>query len=271
MKHLISKIKIFTDGISQKNVNAHAAASAFYMFMSLVPFLAIVTSIIPLTGLSQDTLFDAVERYLPLALQSIIETIINDIYFASGAVLPLSILGAVWLSSRAFSALIRGIEVIADAPKYSSYLRRGLTACIYTVGLIVIMIVVLALMVFGHEIYEFLSTEVPGISPALKLLIKLRFIVVFLLLSAVFLAIYIGTPGMKLRFAELIPGAAAAAGAWLLFTWLFSLYILYGGGFSTYGSLATIIISLLWMYWCMYIILLGAYLNVFIHNQKNDS
>lgn len=270
MKNIIAKIKVFTDGISRKNINAHAAASAFYMFLSLVPFIAIVTAIIPLTGLSQDTLLEIIDRYIPTALQSIIENVIGDIYFAPGAILPLSILIAIWLSSRAFSALIRGIEDIADAPKYSSFLRRSLTACIYTVGIIAVMIILLTLMVFGQEIYQFLSSTLPGISPALRLLIKLRFVVVFIVIAAVFLAIYIGSPGMKLRFAALIPGAAAAAGAWLLFTWLFSLFIVYGGGYSTYGSLAAIIISLLWMYWCMYIILIGAYINVFIQAKKYD-
>ena len=56
MKNIIAKIKVFTDGIGRKNINAHAAASAFYMFLSLVPFIAIVTAIIPLTGLSQDAI-----------------------------------------------------------------------------------------------------------------------------------------------------------------------------------------------------------------------
>ena len=68
----------------------------------------------------------------------------------------------------------------------------------------------------------------------------------------------------------LLPGAAGAAAAWLLFTWLFSLFIRCGGGFSTYGSLAAIIISLLWMYWCMYIILLGASVNEFIRERKQQ-
>lgn len=68
----------------------------------------------------------------------------------------------------------------------------------------------------------------------------------------------------------LIPrGSIAAAGAWLLFTWLFSLYIVYGGGYTTYGSLAAIIITLLWMYWCMYIILLGAYINMYIYRRRH--
>ena len=43
-----------------------------------------------------------------------------------------------------------------------------------------------------------------------------------------------------------------------------------GNSYSIYGSLAAIVISLLWMYWCMYIILLGAYLNVFISSEKQS-
>ena len=268
MKNIIAKIKVFTDGIGRKNINAHAAASAFYMFLSLVPFVALLTAIIPYTGLSQETLFDAIERYIPAALQAIIESVVDDIYFASGAVLPLSILLTIWLSSRAFSALIRGIEDIFHSPKYSTFLRRSLIACFYTIGMIAVAIVVLALMVFSKEIYDLINTHLPAISPALALLLKLRFVVAFLILAIVFLAIYKGVPGVKMKLAHLLPGAAGASAAWLLFTWLFSLFIRYAN-YSTYGSLATIVISLLWMYWCMYIILLGASVNQFIREAHD--
>lgn len=68
MKKFFNTINKFMTEISEDNINAHAAASAFYMFMSLVPFVALLTAIIPYTGLSQETLFDAVERYMPDAL-----------------------------------------------------------------------------------------------------------------------------------------------------------------------------------------------------------
>lgn len=270
MKKLVDIIKRFTFQISENNINAHAAASAFYMFLSLVPFVALLSAIVPLTGLSQDTLFSVIERYIPSALQSIIESVVIDIYFAPGAVLPLSVLLTIWLSSRAFSALIRGIEDIFDSPKYSSYIRRSITACVYTVGMIAVAIIILALMVFGKDIYVLISKYIPAASEGLRLLVKLRFLVAFVILSIVFLAIYKGIPGIKLRIITLIPGALGAAGIWLLFTWLFSLFIRFGTGFSTYGSLAAIVISLLWMYWCMYIILLGASVNQFIHNAREE-
>ncbi len=268
MKKIFNTLNNFMIEMSEDNVDAHAAASAFYMFMSLVPFVALLTAIIPYTGLSQDTLFDAIERYIPAALQAIIESVVDDIYFASGAVLPLSILLTIWLSSRAFSALIRGIEDIFRSPKYSSFLRRSLFACIYTVGMIAVAIAVLALMVFGKEIYYLIDSHLPAVSPALALLLKLRFLVAFLVLMLVFLAMYKGVPGVKIKLLHLLPGAAVASAAWLLFTWLFSLFIRYMN-YSTYGSLAAIVISLLWMYWCMYIILLGASVNEFIREARS--
>ena len=134
--------------------------------------------------------------------------------------------------------------------------------------MIAVAIVVLALMVFSKEIYDLINTHLPAISPALALLLKLRFVVAFLILAIVFLAIYKGVPGVKMKLAHLLPGAAGASAAWLLFTWLFSLFIRYAN-YSTYGSLATIVISLLWMYWCMYIILLGASVNQFIREAHD--
>ena len=65
MKKIFNTINKFMIEISEDNINAHAAASAFYMFLSLVPFVALLTAIIPYTGLSQETLFNAVERYMP--------------------------------------------------------------------------------------------------------------------------------------------------------------------------------------------------------------
>ena len=265
MKSIILNIKSFTDGVSKNNISAHAAASACSMFLSLVPFVALITTILPLTGLQQDKLFEIISRYIPSAMQALIDSTLTDIYSASDAVLPISVITTIWLSSRAFSSLIRGVEDIAESPRYSSYLKRSLLACLYTIGLISVMVILLFLLVFGHR----LST-LPLLSPFVRLIIELRFLVAAIILSLVFIAVYYWVPGMRLKITELLPGAATASAAWLLFTWMFSLYIVYSGGFSTYGNLAAIIITLLWMYWCMYIILLGAYLNMFIYRKRRD-
>lgn len=269
MKKLINEIKYFTDGVSAKNISAHSAACAFYMFVSLVPFVALAAAILPYTGLSQDSLLDFINSYIPSALSSIIENITYDIYFASGIILPITIVITVYLASRAFSSLIRGIENIYGVEKYTSYFNRVLRACLYTVGILAAMVIILLLNIFTSYIAELINDQLPFISPLIRLIIKLRFVFAAIILTVIFMMIYRWVPGRHMRFAEIFPGALAAALAWLLFTWLFSLLmILSGSRYDTYGSLATIVISLLWMYWCMYIILLGAYLNYYIQDRK---
>lgn len=202
MKSIILNIKSFTDGVSKNNISAHAAASAFYMFLSLVPFVALITTILPLTGLQQDKLFGIISRYIPSAMQALINSTLTDIYSASDAVLPISVITTIWLSSRAFSSLIRGVEDIAESPRYSSYLKRSLLACLYTIGLISVMVILLFLLVFGHR----LST-LPLLSPFVRLIIELRFLVAAIILSLVFIAVYYWVPGMRLKITELLPGA----------------------------------------------------------------
>ena len=80
MKKIIDSLKRFAGGLSANNINAHAAASAFYMFLSLVPFVALISAVIPYTGLRQEALLSAVSSYIPDALNSLIHGIVNDIY-----------------------------------------------------------------------------------------------------------------------------------------------------------------------------------------------
>lgn len=257
MKAILSKIRQFSSELSENNVSAHAAAGAFYMFLSLVPFLGLLTSIIPYTNAGRDYLLNTASKYIPGTLQEIIADIINDIFDASKAVLPISFLLTVWLSRKAFSAIIRGIEDISGCGNYSSYFKRNIRACIYALGIAMSLLAALSISFFGEKITFFSSAVV-----------KLRFLFAAIFLAGIFLLIYRWVPGMKLRFTALLPGALSAAVALLLFTWLYSEYILYGNSYSTYGHLAAIAVSLLWMYWCIYIILIGAQLNMFISGSE---
>ena len=60
---------------------------------------------------------------------------------------------------------------------------------------------------------------------------------------------------------SLAPGALAAAGGWSLLSLAFSAWMRLTGTVGTYGSLATVVVVMLWLYYCQYILLLGACLN----------
>ncbi len=69
-------------------------------------------------------------------------------------------------------------------------------------------------------------------------------------------------PNRKASFKSQLPGAILSAVSWYVFSFGLSIYVEYFNGFSTYGSLATIVLVMLWLYFCMYIPLLCAETNV---------
>lgn len=74
-------------------------------------------------------------------------------------------------------------------------------------------------------------------------------------------------PNKKLTFKSQIPGAAICAVAWYVFSFALSIYVDYFNGFSMYGSLTTIALIMLWLYFCMYIMMMSAEVNV-IFNES---
>ena len=70
-------------------------------------------------------------------------------------------------------------------------------------------------------------------------------------------------PNRRSRFLPSLPGAVFTAVLWQLFTHGFSLYVEHMAGRYTniYGSVYTVAIGLLWMYWCICILLFGGLIN----------
>ncbi len=258
----------FADGISRHAIDSYAAAGAFYMFLSLAPFFILVCTILPYTPLTAEMILIRARDIIPDGAIDLMETIVNDVYGASAAMLPLSLLATLWSAGKAFSAIIKGIEEINDLPKRSPYLLRRARASIYTILLLLAILASLMLMVYGERLQRFLVAHFPRTSEIFQFFVNLRFLIVMVVLSAVFLLIYKWVPMVKCRYRREFPGAVFAAVAWVLFSAIFSAYVSHGNPFSTYGSLATIAIAMLWMYYCMYIILLGNYLNRYLEDFR---
>ena len=64
-------------------------------------------------------------------------------------------------------------------------------------------------------------------------------------------------------------GAAFSAVGWMIVSWIFSVYLDIFKGFSSmYGSLTTIVLIMLWLYFCMYILLLGGEVNMILRDME---
>ena len=256
----------FSRQMSKKKINDFAASTAFFFFLSIVPLLIMICTIIPYTPLTEENLVEAVTEVLPDMVAPVAESLIGDIYDKSAGILSIAIITTLWSASKGVMALMRGLNAVNDVEEQRNFLVVRVIASFYTIVMLIVVILSLFVMVFGDQLVSLILYRVPRLRQVVSFAMNFRFLLVWAVLSILFAALYAYVPNKKLNFKEQIPGAVFAAVVWSIFSWGFSSYVTYGNSYGIYGSLAVIIIVLLWMYFCMYIIMIGAYLNQYFES-----
>ncbi|MBR3806769.1 MAG: YihY/virulence factor BrkB family protein [Lachnospiraceae bacterium] len=263
-KKIWAIITDFMNNIAKKNIGAYAASTAFFSFISTIPALVLVCYILPYTPLTQVDLLVAIQEIMPDTVLPMISQIVSEVYKEQTLAISVSTILLIWTAGKGMMALIQGLNVVNDEEEKRNYFVVRLVASLYTLGMIVAILVSLFLMVFGETIFEELKAYLillPYVSIAIEILINFRSLVVIGILTIVFTFIYWLVPNKKMRYKKQLPGALFAAVLWYVFSYVFSLYVDIFHGFSVYGSLTFVVVIMLWFYFCMYIILIGAQIN----------
>ena len=170
----------------------------------------------------------------------------------------MALIATIWSASKGVMALMRGLNAINGVQEKRNYFVVRVIASFYTLVMLIVVILSLFLMVFGDQLVTLTLHRIPQLQRVVSFAMNFRFLLVWAVLSVLFAAVYAYVPDKKLAFREQVPGAVFSSVVWSVFSWAFSYYVTYGNTYGIYGSLSIIIIVLLWMYFCMYIILIGA-------------
>lgn len=251
----------FSAQMKKQNISAHAASIAFFFFLSIVPMLMVLCMIIPYTPLTEENLTKTVADIIPDKVEPLVESLIAEVYDKSAGSLSIAVIATLWSAAKGVMALMHGLNAVNSVEEKRNYFVVRGVACLYTVVMLVVVILSLFLNVFGNQLVNLALHRIPQLQRLVAFIMNFRFLFVWAVLTLLFAAIYAYVPDDKLKFKEQIPGATFSAVVWSIFSWGFSIYVDYSNSYGIYGSLAIIIIILLWMYCCMYIIMVGAYLN----------
>ncbi len=258
-----------SERLKKKDLNTYAASTAFFFFLSVVPMLIMICTIIPYTPLTEENLVELVTDLLPDQIDPLAESLISDVYDRSAGILSIAILATVWSAAKGVMALMKGLNAVNDVVEERNYFLVRIIASFYTVVMLLVVILSLFVMVFGDQLVTLALHRVPQLQTLVSFIMNFRFLFVWAVLSVLFAAVYAYVPNKRLAFKEQLPGAVFSAVVWSIFSWAFSYYLTYGNTYGIYGNLSIIIIVLLWMYFCMYIIMLGAYLNRYFESVNN--
>ena len=246
--------------LKKQNISVYSASTAFFFFLSMVPFLIVLCTMIPYTPLTEENLVKAITDIMPDMVDPLIESLIAQVYQNFSTILPIAVLTTIWSAGKGMLALMRGLNVVDGVEEKRNYFVVRLVASFYTVIMLLIVLVSLLIMVFGNKLVNLILYRIPSLKTIVTLIMNLRFMFIWLILIVLFAAIYAYVPNKKQKFSEQLPGAVFTSVVWSIFSWGFSIYVELSD-FSIYGSLAIIIIIMLWMYFCMYIIMVGAFIN----------
>lgn len=259
----------FADIAGEAKLGVYASSGAFYLFLSIFPTAALLCSLLPLLPFTQEALLDYLSAVLPDFMQELLRSIIDGMYSYSAAAFSISVVLLLWSAGKAFIGIMRGLNRVYSGEDRSMLKLRGLSS-LYMLVFLAFMLVTLGLSLFQKTLLQSLVQRWPQSAGTVETLMKLRFFPGMLLLAAFFSLMYRFLPNAKLRYADQIPGALLAAALWMLLSWVFSLYLNRFGASSVYGSLATVAFSLMWIYWCISITLLGGCFNVWLGGKRGE-
>lgn len=268
-------IKGFTNRLKDDHISAFSAQAAFFLIMSIVPFLSLLLTLIKYLPISQTMLLDTVINVTPVPFEPLVTTILEELFAKSnGAILSVSVLVAIWSAAKGVLAIVRGLQAVYHVNESRNYFVLRFISAIYTVIFVTAIILTLLLLVFSNQIYYALKADFPTAADFISIFIKQKFLLALCLLTLFFLVVYKLVRRSNNSFISLIPGAVIAALSWIVFSYAFSVYIDKFSDFSyTYGSLTTIVLLMLWVYFCMYLLFIGAeinsYFEVFIEDSKH--
>ena len=262
------KIKEFIKKVQKDNVSGYAAQSAYYIILSFIPFVIILLTLIQYIGLDKENLYYIIKTIIPISMNETVLGIIQEVYSKSIGTISLSLLIAIWASSKGFYALYKGLQVVYENKNKTNYLSLKLRTILYTFGFSALIVLALVLMVFGKIIINFINEKFK-IFDFYTVIFILKDLLVIIGLFVFLLLVYKFVPKSKYKIKKQVPGAIIASIGWIIISKIFSVYLSLFKGFSImYGSLTTIILIMMWVYLCIYIILIGAEINNHIYKKN---
>jgi membrane protein len=256
------------DKVNSNHLAMLAAGVAFYAFLSLFPGLVALVS---LYGLIADPL--TVEQHiaslggvLPAAAQGVLKAQLEAITSHSGTTLSfalvVSLAFAWWSAASAMKALMEALNIAYGEPERRGLLRFNLEALLFTLGAIVLMLHFLAGVVVVPIVLQFLdSLGLPDEVGARLALVRWPILAAFTLFGLA--VIYrVGPSRAQPRWRWLSWGAVTTTVLWLLGSALFSFYVSAFGTYDkVYGSLAAVVVLMLWLDLSAFLVILGAQIN----------
>lgn len=266
---LVSFLKLTFNEVGEDHLASFAGNLTYKALFALFPFFTLLLSLLGLfnaTGLVR-TFLDSLTGVLPAsAIEFVSDQLLaiagqeSEGAFTVGVVI--SILLALWGISGAFRSVMDALNAVYEVEEDRPFLKKYGISVFMSVAVIVLLLGALFLLVSGLAVGEG-AAGVFGLGAVFGLVWSIvQWPVLAFMVLLAFAMIYYYAPAAEQRWRWISVGSVVALVFWVLFSLAFSLYVgTFGSYNETYGSLAGVMVLMLYVYYSAFIVLIGAEMN----------
>jgi membrane protein len=268
---LVDFFKLTYKEVNEDHVMAFAGNLTYKALFAVFPFFTFLLSLLGIfnaTDLVKITV-NKLSGVVPESATAFLEDQLLGITqsqaesaFTFGAIISIAL--ALWGVSGAFRSVMEAMNVMYEVEEDRPFWKVYGLSIFMSLAVVVLLIGALVLVVFGQSIGVTVADLVGLGAVFATVWTILQWPVVACVVLFAFALIYYFAPAAEQRFRWISPGSIIAFVFWLIFSLLFSLYASTFGGNSyneTYGSLAGVIVLMLYVYYSALIMLVGAEMN----------
>ncbi len=256
------------------DITDRAAALTYYGVLALFPAMLVLVSVLGLLGKSTtNTILDNLGQVAPGSVKSFLHSVITQVQGKAGTAGIAGIIGlvlALWSASGYVAAFMRAANAIYDVDEGRPIWKTAPVRLLTTLALVIMLLLAAAIVVLTGPVAKQVGGAFGIGSTAVLVWDIAKWPVLIVLVSMMVTLLYKATPNVKQpSFKWVSAGGVLAVIIWIIASALFAVYVSFSGSYNkTYGSLATVIIFLVWLWITNIAILLGAEFNAETQRER---
>lgn len=269
-------VKFFVDGISKGYIAIRASAVAFNFSLAIFPavmFLFTLIPFLPIKGLNNELLTIAKDILPNNAFSFLESTLVNTITTKNSKVLSFGVFASLLFSTNGIHSLIQAFNNTYHSIETRSWLAIRLVAIQLVFIISVLITTALILITFSHYAMDKLvEMEILQMNITFYLLVTGKWFIIIALFFFAISFLYYYAPAKKTEWKFISAGSTLATILALLTSLGFSYFVNNFGQYNKlFGSIGTMMVILLWLYFNSFALILGFELNASINTAHSNS
>ena len=250
-----------------------SAALTYYLLFAMFPLLIFLSNLVGFFAVDIEGFLRQLGTIIPAeVLDLLIQYLRYVSRVSSRTLMTFSLIFSIWFPMRSTGCLMHSLRKAFGRSAPENMLLTQLRNLLFTVWMILVIGLTLVLVVVGRRALHFLSRIVPLSETFISVWGYLRFIILGLVMAISLGILYQLALGQRRPLREVLPGVGSSLAAWLLLSMAFSYYVENVAQYARlYGSIATVIVVLLWLYMSGQILILGAELSAALTHRKKHA